>query len=58
MEKLPFTRQTSNVALVAAAMYVVYGFLSVPYIQFLVSLATFGIVYGGWPYGKAIYGCF
>ena len=46
MEKLPFTRQTSNVALVAAAMYVVYGFLSVPYIQFLVSLATFGIVYG------------
>ncbi len=46
MEKLSFTKNTSNVALVAAGMYVIYGFLSVPYIQFLVSLATFGIVYG------------
>jgi hypothetical protein len=46
MEKLPFTKQTSTIALVFFIAYAFYGFVYIPYAQYLTSLAVGAIAYG------------
>jgi hypothetical protein len=46
MEKLPFTKETSTIALVFFIVYAFYGFMYIPYIQYLTSLAVGAIAYG------------
>ena len=46
MDKLPFTKQTSTVALAFFALYFLYGLFYLPFTQYLVSLAVGGIVFG------------
>ena len=46
MDKLPFNRQTSTIALVFFTLYFLYGVLYIPFTQFLVSLAVGGIAFG------------
>lgn len=46
MEKLPFTKQTSTIALVFFLAYAFYGFIYIPYAQYLTSLAVGAIATG------------
>jgi hypothetical protein len=46
MVDLPFTKQTSTVALAFFSLYFLYGLFFIPFTQFLVSLAVGGIVFG------------
>lgn len=46
MDKLPFTKQTSKVALGFFSLYILYGIFHIPFTQFLVSLAVGGLVFG------------
>ena len=46
MDKLPFTKQTSSIALVFFTLYFLYGIFHIPFTRFLVSLAVGGIAFG------------
>jgi hypothetical protein len=46
MDKLPFTKQTSTIALVFFIAYTFYGFMYIPYVQYLTSLAVGAIAFG------------